>query len=516
MRRNLSGNGRAQVRTKSYAPFPFGMRSVDYKGVGANLSVGTRRDNAYLEKSFGDELFKQSGFSDIHFIGEFVREDGGHQIVTVGDINGDVKFRAYKEEDGTEIIPTSDPTLGPSTNGGYDFVSMSAGNGFLGGSNTYKWDGVDLAVTNGFTPLYLEQDGLRLVYGNASNSRFSGSDIQVSNNLTNGTGVDRFGDYNTSIAAVAAQSLSTGVLFMGQNGAEVHWVQESRAIEDVSSQTKVPSFFYRGLGVRRNNHLTVAKNFAYFINEEGMQEMNTSSGETINLFDFGKIARYFSEWSLTNSVIAYNSREDLICLQVSTGTANDLMVCVDLKTRERDVFIRRVQPYTSLAQVGNEFYGSFGGQIHRLFSGFETRDNTATEFDYIIEWDGLESTMEQKFLKKIVVMASLDPLSEMEISAYFDGELDPFYSETFNVDDSGNDRNTTASWGSYTLGGGNFVDNPELSDRIQERRRTKRFQTIAIRVKEVSGFPFRLHDIRLYYKNRGKVHTAFSMQNTLF
>ena len=497
---------------KRYAPFTRGMRGEENKGVGANVMV-CRRDDTSLKKFKGSELVKSvSGVR----IFSFQKTDGERQTVRVFEnTSGNYRVRFY-DEDGTEVIPATDRDY---TDTNFDFVQLGTQGYFTSGS-IYYWDGSDFtALTNSPTNIKgLALDGYRLACITTSGAEFSRGDINTTNNWTGGTGELLEGTYNTNISRPSAiVSSSVGVIIMDENGgAELHKVRAKESSQDVSSDTKLETFVYTGLGVDSQKKLVMGDRYLYALNEDGIAEINPISGEAVDITEAGKIKRYLANANITNAKLAYHKREKLLMCLLSNGTQNDTLFMVDTKRQSRDVIVLPRQYYNDLVDHGNFVQMIGNTQIDRVFTNtYVNQSDESRTFRYITEFDDFGNPFVEKIIRAINIFVTAKPETNFEISAYINGSTEPLVANSFTTSTNSVAGDTVAVYGKYVLGLGDPISSNK-SDRIERNTKSFKCNTLAIEVKQVGvNADFQLHDIMVEFKG-GRITNDVNLQNNLF
>lgn len=511
MRAEIRGSSSTKQQRR-YAPFTRGMRGEENKGVGANVMV-CRRDDTSLKKLKGSELVKEVPGVRVF---SFQKTNGERQTVRVFENTiGNYRIRFY-DEDGTEVIPATDRDY---TDTNFDFVQLGTQGYFTSGA-IYYWDGSDFtALTNSPTNIKgLALDGYRLACITISGAEFSRGDINTANNWTGGTGELSEGTYNTNISRPSAiVSSSVGVVIMDENGgAELHKVRAKESSQDVSSDTKLDTFVYTGLGVDSQKKLVMGDRYLYGINEDGISEINPITGEAVVLTEAGKIKRYLSNSTITSAKLAYHKREKLLMCLVSSGAQLDTLFMIDTKRQSRDVIVIPRQYYNDLVTHGNYVHMIGNNQIDRVFTNsFIDKDDEKITFRYITEFDSFGNPFVEKIIRGINIFVTAKPNTSFEISAYINGSTEPYISNSFISSTSGSAGDTVSVYGRYILGLGDPISS-NISDRIERNTKSFKCNTLAIEVKQVGvNSGFELHDIMVEFKG-GRITNDVNLQNNLF
>jgi len=444
------------------------------------------------------EFLAATGVEDIVRAWGFELLNGNEQIVCVVKIGTDYKVRAVNLTDQSVVVPTNDVVVADFT--ATTFHQLTRGVGKFASSQIYLWDGADLTLmgNNVGGVQALGNDGVRMVAGFRTGSKFSRVDIISTNQFTGGAGVASSADYNSSKDVKAIVTLSSGIVLMGKRGAELHYVRENAVANAPDTDTKLKEFFYDGEGVDDVRRIDKAENDIFFINNNGIQEMKSYSGKASGLTDEGKIARYFRNFKIGESQAFYVAKEKLAYCLVASGVSNDVAVLIDYEKKERDVIVRSAQNYNGIAGINDRVFGFIGTKIKELFAGF----SESVKFRWASEWDGLSSASNQKFLHQIVIRAYCNNNSKFRVKVRFDGQLDPIFEKEFTTPQPAGSFEG-ADWGNYTVGLGEFLETEEIGGISARNHNGGMFNTISIEIEEESAFPFRLQEIIYTYQETG-------------
>lgn len=418
-----------------------------------------------------------------------------------------------------------------------DFVEMVSGFGLLVNKSTsdyfFKYDGTNFFATSNAptNPTSISKDGTRASIGFDSPPSgftspliFSRADIVGTNSVTGGANADAEGDYSTALSSIVGiYSAGQGIIAMSNQGAEAHWAKQLESSTEPSSNTKISSFTYTGRGISDHRRAVVGKRYVYFINTDGISEMNPFSGEITDdrpLTDYGKIKRYFKEFSMDNAGIGYSYGEDLVVACVEYDGANDTMIIIDPKRKDRAISVVPDRFYSCFASVNNQLYGggSGNGDIEKIFFGKENLANNDLVFRSIMEWDGFGDEGIEKTLFDVFIFANLSPRSNgMIVKLFFDGSTIPDFEETFTTKDVTNVGSGGDEYSQYTFGRGNSNNEGDKnSDKMRRKHKHKRFSTMAIEVYESSGESFELYNIKTRIKVTDRESRNKSIANSLF
>ena len=383
----------------------------------------------------------------------------------------------------------------------------------------YQWNGVSLrSITNmPKNPKFIVRDGNRI----ATNKVFSGETVI---NFTDGSAVQSDGDYATSLEPYGAVEAGAGIILFGKRGAESHKVIPNNASDNVSAKTKADGFSYTGLGVENTHQVCAGKNSVYFLNSEGINEMNPYTGQTVNLTDTGNIKRRWEEYDLSNSFISYDEKNDRVVAVVKSRGQNDTMIVIDADKQEKPISMATGAFYSSMTNVNGTLRGgsSHDGRIVDVFETYTDRDGTTLQFRYIIEWDALTNPMLEKRLKRFAIFANLNPQSSFTVNLYKDGYHEPIKTETFTTTAATGTAkvgSTIGEWGKYvfSLGGERDYSSSDLnSDKMKRVRKNTKCSTFALEIIENSFYDFTVNEIFLEYKTKGRLIRNQTMPNTLF
>ena len=507
---------------KTYYPFKFMLRSSEYEGKGAALAENCYIDDARLKKLKGQEAWKDTvDPTQIAWMGEYKKSDGTYQTL-YAYLSGSIYLLKAVDDDGTILTPTGGAGDVNFTSILFDIEQIGDTGYIINDSATtpmYSWDGAALtAITNAPTnPKYLLRDGNRL----ATNKVFSGEELP---DFTEGAGVQADGDYAMSLEPTGGVKAGAGIIVFGRSGAEAHKVIPNSASDDVSAKTKIETFSYTGEGIENTHQCVAGKNFVYFFNANGIQEMNPYTGETKNLTDVGNIARRWATYNLSSAFIDYDSKNERIVVVVKTAGQNDTMIVVDIKWKERPISISTGTYFTSSANVNGQLYGgsSQDGKILKVFESYSNRDAEKLQFRYIIEWDALTNAMLEKRLKRFSIFANLNPQSSFTARLYKNGSQEPIKETTFTASSSletGSLGTTISPWNKYVfnLGGGRDVASASTTtDKIKRVNKTAKVSTYALEIIENSFYEFSIYDILVEYKASGRLAVDSVLPNSLF
>lgn len=509
---------------KTYFPFERMLRSQEFTGKGAALAENCYVDDGFLRKLKGQSLLKDLTQAEIVWMSRrgYEKADGTFQILYAHASGGNFKLKALELDDLSIVTPSGGAGDVAFTSSNFDMVTIGT-TGYISNESAstqgYSWDGAALTAITNFptSPKFILRDGNRIT----TLKSFSGETLS---DYTAGTGVAATGNYAISLEPVGGVEAGIGSIFFGKMGAEAHKVIPNNASDDVSAKTKIENFSYTGLGIQNTHQVVAGKNNVYFLNEEGIQEMNPYTGATTNLVDIGNIKRRYANFNLTNAIIEYDSKNDRICVIVRTRGQNDTCIMVDTFREDRAISISPGSYFSSMANVNNQLYGgsSHDGKVVKMFDTFTDRDGGKLTFRWIMEWDALTNAMLEKRLKQFSIFASLNPQSSFKALLRKDGSHDPIATQTFTTTAAlgtgvlGTNREV---WGKYilNLGGGRDVATSDTStDRMLKTRKNSKISTYSLEIIETSFYDFKVYDVLLQWKTKGKLIRSETFPNTLF
>ena len=523
---NKQGYAPNQRNRKSYFPFTNGMRSVEFKGVGANLAQNVTYKDGFVKKQEGISRFKTlPAGASVYNIGGFQKTDGTYQVLYAVKIGAVYKIRAVEEDDGTVVTPTGGAGDVDFTSDIFSFEQINAlgavGN-YSATTPLYSWNGAALvAIANAPTLIRgLGRDGVRLATIDDTSAKFSGITVLSASDFTAGTGVNVSGTYSLSIRAPKAiVTAGMGVIVIGEVGSEAHKVIPNAASDNVSADTRLGNYNDRELGVLTNQQACMGKQYVWRVTNAGIMRTNPFNGETENVTDTGKIGRYWNEeYDSASATIGYDSEHETIVCVTKKGAQNDTAIVIDITQKELPISVKPGCYYSCVANINNKLYGGGSREaiLDTLFDGTSTVSGTARIFRFIGEWDGLTSAMYWKVMKRLHIFANLSPEDEMTVKLYFDGDTSAVHTETFTTTDRAGSLDADAPYGMYVFGAGSADMETENNDDIRRSLFTKRFSTMCIEVYNNSVNEFEVYDISIEFKTKNKYFDSVSMPSNLF
>jgi len=512
-----------EIKRKTYFPFKFMLRSSEYEGKGSALAENCYVDDGRVKKLKGQELWKDTSTpAEIVWMGAYEKSDGTFQTLYAYLSGAIYLLKAVEHDDLSIVTPSGGAGDVNFTSDNFDITQIGTTAYISNESATtpmYSWDGATLtAITNApASPKYLLRDGNRL----ATNKEFSD---EAPADWTGGAGSTASGDYAMSIEPVGGVEAGAGIIVFGKMGAESHKVIPNNASDGVSAKTKIDGFSYTGAGIQNTHQCVAGKNFVYFLNKDGIHEMNPYDGTTVNLTDSGNISRRWKTYTLTNAFIDYDSENDRVIAVVKKRGQNDTLIVIDTKWKERPISIQTGAYFSSSANVNNQMYGgsSHDSKILKIFETYTNRDVTALQFRYIIEWDAITNAMLEKRLKRFAIFANLNPNSSFTAKLYKDGSQEAIKEQTFTTSssiESGTLGTTIAPWGKYifNLGGGRDTASADTnSDKIERVRKNTKCSIFTLEIVEESFYDFTLNDVMIEFKTKGRLIPSKSIPNSLF
>jgi hypothetical protein len=491
------------------------MRSQDFLA-GASYQLNLQQNNGVIEKTKqAVPLVDITDFDQTLYIAEFKKSDGTLQTMVFGLIGSDIKLRVI--EDGSILTPTGGD--GDFTFTGIVTARQVGTAALIGhGGGAKQWDGVKIDPLAGAASVSIARDGSRLGYiGTDGTAHFT--DNTPADGFTGGTGANADGDYNVGFAlATAIIEAGTGVIIFGENAIEAHWVQPNNASDKVSSRTKIESFSYRGRGVKTERFATSTGNTIAFMNEDGVFEMNSYTGEATNLIIGGDIERYWNEKiDMTNGFIAYDQENDAIIAQVALGSPQNNVFLIFYRREKNAPGIISDQYLNHAGVVGGNLIGgsNSSGETTTLFESFSTPDGTTNKTRYITEFDGLAALQTIKNLQSVTAILQMSPDAIVKMRAYYDNETTPSLEKIITAEDL-TDPDCGATYGEYvfSLGASDLIQEQVI--RGEKVKTGMRFNTIAIEILEESSAGFKIYDIIVEYKAGSLVSKTMSLKNNLF
>jgi len=450
-------------------------------------------------------------------VGDWVYADGEEsniaQVKTITDNNNLVLEENY-DGDGTSTngrrasVHFTGAQFDNDKIGGITFVSNNSTT-----TGLYRFNGTLLEKTTNVSDpvLSIATDSNRLALCFKDRVEFTGDNIADSNDAKSGTGINKFGIYGTSIAYPKAVCKGgDGIIIFGAVGSEAHQVYPNAASDDVSSKTKVPSYTNKGLGITRPSQCVSGKFFIYNANKDGVHELNPYSGESKNLTEMGAIRDIWKSLKKDRVLMGYDPSTDYVVAVAQRLGQNDTAVCFDLSQKQRACWTSENQYYTCLATINGKLHGgsSRDGKIYKLFSGSTDFGGNQQTFRHRTELDGLGGVPFLKTFRKFVVYSELHPRSSFIARVFLDDDTIPIFERSFGTKNASNKGGTNAAYGMYEFRMGK-VTAEELSNNIRLSQKNARFNRISIEIIERSARAFKLKDIIIEYKSRGRFVRKF-------
>lgn len=516
-----------------------GMTTVPFFGVGEQLVENMQLDSGFYRRMYGNTLFKSIASTNrINGIFSYQKTDGSYQMIVFYNDGTNNKMRAI-EEDGTLVTPSGgagDVNFSSSTIGfeqigitGYATTKATAASG-----NLWSWNGTTLtAVTNcPDNPEFLSRDGERLIVSAGGLLHFSQRSTTALTSFTGGTGRNINGNYNISrVNPTSTVKVQAGVVVFFKEGAEYHEILPNNAGDGLLGETKASAWNYSGIGVSRYNQATVSENYIYIVNEDGIIQIDSLTGQHANLMEqAGSIRKYWDNFDKSDLSIAYAPKSKMILVTVRENgdSSNDRLVCYHVpyssisKGIKPFYFKTNVNPYC-LGVVNNEiYYGSHSnGNIYKLFDSdtFRDGDDAIPIARIFREWDSFGGAKIEKRMQRISTFMSISPDSTVETNLYIDGALEPVETLAVTQSDISNTSSVSHIVGAYLPGVGQ-EDEVSNSDVIKTEYFNQRFSTYALEVVDSSDNDFRLYGFDIHYtvtgiQNGAKNFTSTALSNQL-
>jgi len=344
-----------------------------------------------------------------------------------------------------------------------------------------------------------------------SRTDFSGDDIAASNDFKSGTGINRFGTYGSSLAfPKAVTEGGDGIIIFAQVGSEGHKVRGNAASDDVASDTKNPSYSHKGSGVTHPRQITSGSFFTYIGNTDGVYELNPFTGKTTELTDVGSVKELWKSLKKDFVALGYDPSKEFLVVMAQKYGQNDTMLCFDLSQKKRPCWYSENQYNSCLATIGGNLYGgsSRDGKIQRLFTGTTDQGGSTQLFRYRMEKDGLGGVPFLKTFRKFVVYNEMHPRSKFTARVYLNDDTIPIFEKSFGTTNAVRGGSTIEVYGMYVFRLGSVLIDA-VNNNIRLNQKNARFNRISIEIEEKSSRPFKLKDIIIEYKSRGRFVRKF-------
>ena len=514
------------TKRKQYAPFSGLMRSTEFQGKGACLAENIVIDQGWLQKIKGLNIFTDTELDSIVWTKEFKKSDDTIQTLIAYTVGSTYKIRALEEDLTADLtVPTGGAGDVAFTSRLFDMIQIGTHSYIVNYSTStpmYSWNGAALtAITNAPTlGTYIEQDGNRV----GVNKKFSGAISGAMTDFTAGTGVAQGGDYAVDIEPVGGVQAGAGIIIFGTTGANAVKVLPNASSDDVSAKNKIDTFTYTGLGITNTHQVIAGKRFVYFINSEGIHEMNPFNGNTSNLCDQGNIKRRWELIDTSNAFLTYDRTTDRVLVQIQQLGQLDTMVIVDLKQSDRAISFQPKSYLGAMAMVGTKLLGtdSNSGVLFEINKKYADSEGAPLKFRFNMEWDGVSSPLIEDKIKQFSFFTNLHPQSSFTAKLYLDGSKEVFREDTFTTTaalETGVIGSAIGTYGKYVLNLGGAragATKSQSTDNISNLRKNAKISTFCLEITEESYFPFTVYDIIMEYKTKGKIIKQQIMPQTLF
>lgn len=343
-------------------------------------------------------------------------------------------------------------------------------------------------------------------------------------NWTAGTDLNTNSAYNVGNVGFprgSAEVQGYTVLFW-ENGAELHRTEPNNAGDALSGETRVEGFNFSGRGIDDPRKVVSTPRNVYFVNQDGVWEMNPYNGSAINLLEeAGAAQRYFDTFDITDAKISYVAGREFIVVHTrEIGEAtNNILMCFDVSKKIRPVYIKTRVIGSSLGIKDNELYcGGTSGKIFQIFDETTYLDgfDAPTKARIITEWNAITNAHSFKSFNRASVFASLSPNSSMNFTVYQDGFIDTeSQSESYSTEDASNTSSVIGQMGQYIMGLAS-PDTTNNTDIVKRTRFLSRFITYCFEIEEESDEAFEINSFTLNYKTRGTDVFDSVLANQLF
>lgn len=257
----------------------------------------------------------------------------------------------------------------------------------------------------------------------------------------------------------------------------------------------------------------------YFINRDGLFEMDPFTGETKNLIEgAGSIARYFATYETDTAFLTYSPKERmvLVSLRQTGDSVNDRLLCYHVPMGA--FYLKKNILASCMSVVDNQVYAGSAttGEIFQVFdeSRYTNSAGGATRARALLEWDGIDEIKQTKTLKVMGMVVSLNPNSSLMTKVYKDGFTEAVTSNTETVT-SLEVGCIVGELGEYQLALGEPNDNLNTS-KLLRFPQSERFASVAVEVSEESIYNFELHSLLLEVLTSEKLIPAQQMSDGLF
>jgi len=468
----------------------------------------------------GNTVLQDVGATPLEIF-DYKKADSAHQelyLIKDGDF---WKIRA--RDNGTILTPTGGDNDVEFTSSRISYEQIGDF-GFIGCDSAttilYRWDGTKLDTVINTDPniIGLSSDGRRLAAIWRDKAEFSTDGVITSLNWRSGTNINRFGDYNISVRPTAIVKAGTGVIIFGDVGAEAHFVRPNNASDNVSSQTRIENFSYRGSGVKKQDSAVSGETYVYFYNNEGVSRMNPYDGTVESLTEQkGAIERYWHELvDITSSKLKYSRKESAVVLSVAEiGGSNDKLLCY---YEETDSFHFKSRVYSQgLGDVDGQLLSGEGTNLVKIFDDqtYTDKDDQKMKARVIVEWNAVGDPFKVKRFLSAHYMAKLSPLATFMANVYVNGYLEPVATNTFKTTDVVSNSGVVEMIGTYVLakGGAELNDNSLQIDRVRQLNKLTIYCTEII---EESVDAFELVSIAAQTSSYGTENITLTQADLLF
>lgn len=398
----------------------------------------------------------------------------------------------------------------------FDFTPLG-GKTFVSNDSTttplYSFDGTTLTkianVTEKIYSIATDSNHIAAVF--RTRTDFSGDDIATSDDFKSGTGVNRFGTYGSSIAyPKAVVEGGDGIIIFAEVGSESHQVIPNAASDDVSSKTINSSYKHKGIGISHPRQIVNGEYFVYFGNTDGCFELNPYTGQVKELTDVGAVKGFWASLKKDFVVAGYDPSNQYIVFIAQEYGQSDTMLCFDISQKKRPCWYSESQYHSSLAIISGRLYGgsSRDGKIYKIFEGPSDFGASTQLFKYRLEKDGLGGVPFLKTFRKFVVYSELHPRSEFTARVFLNDETIPIFEKTLGTTNTSVKGGTVEQYGRYVFRLGSVISDT-VKNNIRLNQKNARFNRVSIEIEERSSREFKLKDIVIEYKSRGRFVRKF-------
>lgn len=518
----------SSAKTISREPeFERGMRSVPDTGTGWHLIENMQLSTGRLVKQYGVSTYATvPDATEITYLFPYRKADNTGQLLAIYPSGSTWKVRAI-EPDATILTPASGGSYAGDTafsGSSFSFVQIGL-TGYL--SNTdgsiYQWDGTGLtAVSNSFSSIqFAAAEGRRLVAESDGVVNFSRGDQVPITAFSGGTERDVSGAYTVSFSELptAAIAAGGGTVIFSRQGAEMHRITEFVDGSGIAAETRTVEWESTGGGVDGPEKICRAEDKVYFVNTEGLWELNPFSGSTRNLLsEAGAIEDYWKTYDTSTLRIAACPQEQMILLLV-TETGQDLpdrLLCYHLPYKAW--YIKRGTTARSMATLGRTaFAGSArDGKVFQLFSSgsYTDFDGASTKVRAVSEWDHFGYPHRPKLIRGVRATVSQHPDSSSLTQVFTDGFDDAVALKSLTVSDATDTSGTAGLVGGYEYGLGK-PDRITNTDAVFSLTLSSRAMKTCVEITEESVYPFAVASLEVSARLQGEVNTTKQLARQL-